>query len=303
LEKNTNKNLVELVIDCFRHFEKSKNLPKYPLSNAIAIANKVDNVVYLAILRELNLRINRDEEKKNYTDLINIILSNQIDVSLKIVIDYSIKNFINEIIEKKQDVKFFREYKIDKNSVSNFITTTLYNRLYYHLLRGNEKSNTLLSTLINIEIRDIYDEKNLKCNLLDDGKKIISLCGYLSSSEGDLIKTYRRLNNLLLKYKNVYKIKPVSFDSGIRLGVKEENDLYDAYFAIRKEIKYNLRKKDYYQSMTSLNKFKDILNNFLDKIFLEKSGFLKKQKRLRLLFSIKYLFDVVANFEKLIIKL
>ncbi|MDR2760282.1 MAG: glycine--tRNA ligase subunit beta [Rickettsiales bacterium] len=303
LEKNMNKNLVELTIDCFRPFEKSKELPKYPLSNAVAIANKIDNIVYLAIFRELNLRVNRDREKKNYADLVNIILNNQINVSLKIIIDYAIKNFINEIIEKKQDVKFFREYKVDKNNVSNAITTALYNRLYYHLSRGDEKSNAMLSALINIEIRDIYDKKNLKCDLLDDSKKIISLREYLSGAGEDVIKIYRRLNNLLLKYKNAHGMKPISFDSGIRLGAKEENDLRDAYFAIRKEIKFNLKKKDYYQLMISLNKFRDILNNFLDKIFVEKSSFLKKQRRLRLLFSIKYLFDRVANFEKLIIKL
>jgi glycyl-tRNA synthetase beta subunit len=299
LKNAVDKNLVELIIDCFRPFGKSKNLPQYPLSNAIAIGNKIDNIVYILILKKLNHGTNRDDEKQNYNDLISIILNNQINIPLRMAVDYSIKNFLNEIVRRKQNTG----YKIDKNNLLETIIENIYSKLYFYLIRGESNNNNiLLNNLINLEIRDIYEKNNQKCYLLEDYKKITDLYKFFSNGDVGLIKIYRRLNNLLSKYKNLYKTKPTVGIIG-QYETKEEEYLYKAYFAIKKEIEYNLSNKNYYQCMVSLEKFNDILGEFLDKIFIEKSHFFKKQKRLRLLFSIKYLFDETADFEKLITKI
>jgi glycyl-tRNA synthetase beta chain len=302
LKNNRERELVELIIDCFRPFGRSKDLPQFPLSNAVAIANKIDNIVYIAILKELNYKVNREDEKRNYNDLIGIILNNQINLPLKMIIDYSVKNFLNEIVKKKQNSNFFKKYKIDKNSISEFIIENIYTKLYFYLIRSEKNNNILLNILINLEIKNIYDNKKSKCHLLEDCKKITDLYKFFSGNDGDLIKTYKRLNNLLSKYKNIYKNKQ-NISAVFQCENKEEEYLYRAYFAIKKEIEHNLSNKNYYQCMISLEKFNNIIGDFLDKIFIEKSNFFKKQKRLKLLFSIKYLFDGVADFEKLITKL
>ncbi|MDR0571853.1 MAG: hypothetical protein LBG48_03315 [Rickettsiales bacterium] len=302
LSDNNDADLIELIIDCFRPFERDKTLPKAPLANAVAISNKIDNVVYFTILKELNLKVDKDEEKRNYNDLISIILKNQIKIPLKIVVNYSIKNFLNEIIKRKQNIKFLKGYKINKNAIVNQIIETIYNKLYFVLAKSEKNNNIMLNILINIEIKDIIDNKNFKCSLLNDCKKIVDLYRYLSEGNNEVIATYKRLNNLLLKYKNEFKFKPL-IDLKTKFRLSEENELYRAYFAIKKEIKFNLTKKNYEQAMASLNKFTGVLNNFLDKVFIEKSTFFQKKRRIKLLFSIKYLFDKTANFEKLITKL
>jgi glycyl-tRNA synthetase beta subunit len=302
LKDNNDMSLIELIIDCFRPFEREKTLPKEPLANAVAISNKIDNIVYFTILGELNLKVNRDEEKRNYNDLIKIILKNKIKIPLKIVIGYSIKNFLNEIIKKKQNIKFLKRYKIDKNAIVNQIVETLYGKLYFVLAKNEKNNNIMLNILINIEIMDIIENKNFKCNLLNDCKKIMDLYRYLSTGNNEVIAVYKRLNNLLLKYKNKFKFKPI-INLKTKFEFKEEEELYRAYFAIRKEIRFNLFRKNYEQAMISLHKFADALNSFLDKVFIEKSAFFQKKRRVKLLFSIKYLFDKIVNFEKLITKI
>jgi glycyl-tRNA synthetase beta subunit len=206
---------------------------------------------------------------------------------------------VDELVNKKQ--KFQKITKIDKDSILYIILENVYGKLYFYLVK-NQTSTNLLNILINIEVGDFYTKRNLKCNLLDDYKRITDFYKYFSSVNGCIVKTYKRLNNLLIEYNDTRKFKPI-IGLQIKSKIKEENALYEAYFAIKKEVKYNLTHKNYYQTMISLDKFNDILNDFLNKVFIEKDSFFKRQKRLKLLFSIKHLFNEVTDFGRLVTKL
>lgn len=306
LNKNKeSENFISLFVDCLRPFEKNKQIPTIPLAVAIVLSNKIDNIIYISVLKHLNIPFNKANEKKYYNDLIRIIIENKINLSLKMFFNYAMKNFINETIDKKQNIKFIKKYNINKDIIVQEILENCYIKLYFYLTKDDSINNILLNILISEKIKNISRNKT-KCFLFKDSKKILEIFKYLSNTENIICQTYKRLNNLLLKYQkhNFLQTKPIMLNFNKIFKSKEEQELYNMFFIIRKEIKYSvLVNEDYSTAMDSLDKLSKYINSYLNIIFIEKSSnIFEKKQRIKLLFAIKYLFDSIENFENLTTK-
>ena len=79
-----------------------------------------------------------------------------------------------------------------------------------------------------------------------------------------------------------------------------EKNLYDNYFLLKKSIKTLIAREDYKTIVKNLYTTSEAINNFLDNVYLNKIGILRRKKYVRLLFAIKILFNKVIRFNNLI---
>ena len=298
LQNNSNINFIDTVIDSFKPFGKKGNFPTIPTSIAIAIASKIDNIIYYSILRELKFNFDKQKEKDNYNDLLNILIYNNIDLPLKLIFDFSLKNFINETVSKKKNRSLLKKHKLNKVSITNGIIETFYDKLYFYILNNDNCKGVVLNFLMTTEINNISKNKN-RCNVMKLYHKIKSICRFFDGSTRniDYITTsYKRISNLL----NENVISPIRI---IRLILKpkkfvnkEEENLYKNYFILRKNIKLLTSKHDYTSILNSLFDFSRAVNDFLNKNYVNKSGIFRKNKYVKLLCASKSLYDRVLNF-------
>lgn len=299
LQRNRDINFVNIVVDSFKPFNKKNDFPIIPTSVAIAIASKVDNIVYYSVLKELKVNFNKQKEKDNYTDLLNIILYNNIDLPIKLVFDFSLKNFINETISKKKNRTLIKKYKINKNVIVNNIVELFYDKLYFYILNNDNCKGSVLNYLMTGEINAISNSKN-RCNIMKLYHKIKSICRYFENTTRsiDYVATsYKRINNLLLGNKiNLMKIVPIVLQPK-KFSNKEEENLYRSYFALKKDIKLLTSKNDYTSIMDGLFDLSRSVNEFLSKNYVNKVGVFKKNRYVKLLFACKNLYNKVIRFD------
>ena len=289
-----NERLINGIVDSLKPARNSNDMPNIPASIAVAIANKIDTLVYYEILSEIKRQNNKNLEKNSCEDLLNLLIERDVDLPLKIIINYSVKNFINETIAKKQNRLLIKKYKIDKNLLVNDLLEKIYNRLSYRIL--NKNTATLL---FSSEISAIANVKN-KCHILKTYKKINIIADNFTNISY-LIASYKRMNNLLninKKFKLLNKayiiLKPKKFHG------EYEKNLYDSYFLLKKNIKTLTVREDYKTIVKNLYTASDAINEFLDNVYLNKIGIFKRKRYVRLLFAMKILFNKVIEFNNLI---
>lgn len=302
LKSNKNKEFIDIIMDSFKPMNKKDDVPTIPLSIAISIGNKIDNIIYFAILNELKFNIDKKEEKDIYFDIIKIIIKNRINLPLKLIFEYSLKSFINETVKKKENRILIKKYKINKDIIINNILEKFYIKLYYYLLNVDNFNDPILNFLVNLEISDIKNIKN-KCDILILYNKIKKIYEYFTVKQDEsrfIFNIYKRINNLLLKYKKIKIInKPqIIILKRKKFANKYEKDLYDNYYSFKKDTKLLIKKEEYYILMEKMYLFSCSINNFLNNNFIENNNIFVRNRQIRLLYSSKLLFGRVLNFNK-----
>lgn len=303
LQNGSEQNFVDTVMDSFKPCCNKKNdVPNIPTAIAISIASKIDNIIYYSVIKELRITVNKQNEKNNYHDLLNIILQNNIDIPLKLFFEFSFKNFINETINKKKNRLLIKKIRLNRTIIVNNILETFYEKLYSHLLNSGNCEHNILNILMNMEFNDIDNNKN-KCNLIRTHYKIKNLCRYFENTNKDinyLISSYKRINNLLIDKKyNFIKIKTVIIKP-ILYNNSEEKQLYKQYILLVKSIKSLKLKNNYDLALDNLFNFSKTVNKFLDTNYINKMSFFKKSRCLKLLYLAKNIFNKIIKFEKLL---
>ena len=297
LQNNKNEDSVNAIIDSLRPSKNSDILPKIPSSIAISIANKIDSIIYYSILIELKKPIDKNIEKNMYNNLLNIIIQNNISLPLKLMLDYSLKNFINDRVTKKQDRLLIKKYRINKNIVVNNILEKIYDKLYYYLINFEHCNETITNLIISSEVEDINNIKN-KSDILKIYNKIKNVSLYCEESNFDyLLMSYKRVNNFLTNkkiFKNIIILEPRRFTS------KYEKNIYDDYFKLKKSIKRYKNDNNYKKLIDDDFSLSNSLNNFLNNIYINKVNIFRRKKYIKLLYSIKILYNKFMKFEEMI---
>lgn len=297
LQNNKNEDSVNAIIDSLRPSKNSDILPKIPSSIAISIANKIDSIIYYSILIELKKPIDKNIEKNMYNNLLNIIIQNNISLPLKLMLDYSLKNFINDRVTKKQDRLLIKKYRINKNIVVNNILEKIYDKLYYYLINFEHCNETITNLIISSEVEDINNIKN-KSDILKIYNKIKNVSLYCEESNFDyLLMSYKRVNNFLTNkkiFKNIIILEPRRFTS------KCEKNIYDDYFKLKKSIKRYKKDNNYKKLIDDVFSLSNSLNNFLNNIYINKVNIFRRKKYIKLLYSIKILYNKFMKFEEMI---
>ena len=297
LQNNKNEDSVNAIIDSLRPSKNSDILPKIPSSIAISIANKIDSIIYYSILIELKKPIDKNIEKNMYNNLLNIIIQNNISLPLKLMLDYSLKNFINDRVTKKQDRLLIKKYRINKNIVVNNILEKIYDKLYYYLINFEHCNETITNLIISSEVEDINNIKN-KSDILKIYNKIKNVSLYCEESNFDyLLMSYKRVNNFLTNkkiFKNIIILEPRRFTS------KYEKNIYDDYFKLKKSIKRYKKDNNYKKLIDDVFSLSNSLNNFLNNIYINKVNIFRRKKYIKLLYSIKILYNKFMKFEEMI---
>lgn len=297
LQNNKNEDSVNVIIDSLRPSKNSDILPKIPSSIAISIANKIDSIIYYSILIELKKPIDKNIEKNMYNNLLNIIIQNNISLPLKLMLDYSLKNFINDRVTKKQDRLLIKKYRINKNIVVNNILEKIYDKLYYYLINFEHCNETITNLIISSEVEDINNIKN-KSDILKIYNKIKNMSLYCEESNFDyLLMSYKRVNNFLTNkkiFKNIIVLEPRRFTS------KYEKNIYDDYFKLKKSIKRYKKDNNYKKLIDDVFSLSNSLNNFLNNIYINKVNIFRRKKYIKLLYSIKILYNKFMKFEEMI---
>ena len=232
-----------------------------------------------------------------YNNLLNIIIQNNISLPLKLMLDYSLKNFINDRVTKKQDRLLIKKYRINKNIVVNNILEKIYDKLYYYLINFEHCNETITNLIISSEVEDINNIKN-KSDILKIYNKIKNVSLYCEESNFDyLLMSYKRVNNFLTNkkiFKNIIILEPRRFTS------KYEKNIYDDYFKLKKSIKRSKKDNNYKKLIDDDFSLSNSLNNFLNNIYINKVNIFRRKKYIKLLYSIKILYNKFMKFEEMI---
>ena len=297
LQNNKNEDSVNSIIDSLRPSKNSDVLPTIPSSVAISIANKIDSIIYYSILTELKKPIDKNIEKNMYNNLLSIIIQNNISLPLKLMLDYSLKNFINDRVTKKQDRLLIKKYRINKNIVVNNILEKIYDKLYHYLVNYEHCNEVITNLIISSEVEDINNIKN-KSDILKIYNKIKNMSLYCEESNFDyLLMSYKRVSNFLSSkkiFKKTIMLEPRRFAS------KYEKNIYDDYFKLKRSIKRYKKDNDYKKLIDDVFSLSNSLNSFLNNIYINKVNIFRRKKYIKLLYSIKILYNKFMKFEEMI---
>lgn len=274
------------------------NNSKIPLNIAIKITNYLLKIINLNVDKVLFHTYNIKNENKLYKQLIELIIKNNIKIPLKIILNHIFKIFINLDTKIKQNKKIIKIERINPDFIVKAILESIYSNLYNYIKKNKiyNSYNNITSAIINNKIQFLNKHNSV---ILEDYKYIrLVVLFFRKKSNLEFIQLYKRINNLLAKYtkrkkvlfkKNLFKPKKFKTDFD-----EELTTLINHLFTIIKD-----KNIHYYEFLKNLHKAKNLLNDFLDNIYLNKSNYFLKKKRIVLLLKYKILFNKILDFSKI----
>ncbi|MCV2528786.1 MAG: glycine--tRNA ligase subunit beta [Candidatus Lightella neohaematopini] len=217
------------------------NLVTNKISCILIIANAIDNIVGFFGINKLPTG-SRDPFglRRDAINIIQIIIKNKLFIDIRKLIEYSIITYNNKFFNQK------KEFLI--TNIINFI----FNRLrFWYVNQGfNEK---IISIILTKKVT----------NLVNLDKIIIDVNQFIKLNKLKiLVKTYKRLINLLGKY-------PVKINNYFKRSLLKNNIEINLFYYLKdtKQIINNfLTRKEYYQILVKLTKLCNIINKFIDTV-------------------------------------
>ncbi|QXK92383.1 glycine--tRNA ligase subunit beta [Neoehrlichia mikurensis] len=275
------------IAEHYKPENSEEKCPFSPISVAVAIADKTDNLVGLILANEKSSG-SRDPFalKRTATSLIRIIIENELNIPIKLLLEKSISLYIN----------YFN--KNLKNSQKNLMETVFNFCLSRFKMILKEK-------MINYSIINAIIEQNQIHDLLVETQKALIIDKYIKNKEGiEILKAYKRINNIITKDKIIINNKKSIYQRYIinkKYFIEEyELSLYYDIKSYKKKIKTFLKVNDFKNSLSSLYFFSNTVNNFMDKVKVcdVKNANLYKN-RFFAIFNALQVFNLLIDFSKI----
>lgn len=269
-----NREVADAIYEHYLPRFSDDKLPKTICGSILSISDKIDNITSCFVNNNIP-----DGSQDPYAlrrqslGIINIILSNNINISIDDIIDFNIrlllKDNLLEINEAIEEIKL---------KIKEFILQ----RLRY-LLIEKEYNYDVVDAVLSIKPNNVIDAF-LRVEAVQNIYKLPKFNKIITAAT----RTYN-----LSKNAKQYDINPILFKE------KEEEILYNNYIKTRDDIKEALNKNDYNGIFDILESMTESINLFFDNVLVMEKDERIKNNRLALLKNITNTYYTVADLSKI----
>lgn len=289
--------------------------PKAPVSNAIALADKIDTLVGLFAVGEKPTG-SKDPFalRRAAIGVIRIILENNYRIPLKLLLEKSISLYPKSVLKKQgqskivpmigellkadkddKDSKNDKDGKKQSKASSKDVVDELLS-FFAERLKSLLKSNEIRYDLINA-VFDVGLDGGLEDDLLRLVARVRGLEAFLQTEDGRrLHAAYKRATNIVLieekKDKTSYRDTPQKD----LLVQEEEQQLFACLGQAKNNVAKALKEDNFTQAMTEVVSLTQPVDAFFDQVIVNCDAKDVRVNRLRLLSQMRALLDQVANF-------
>ena len=253
-------------------------VPKEKISIAIALADKIDNLVgFFGINEKPTSSKDPYALRRSAIGILRILIENRVYISLKELINNSKNSYLAQRVNI-QNLKFTEE-------ILFFITERFKN-----LLKDNKiRADVIESVLFNSRSDDYFSLFN----------KIKNLNKVVKTDDGvNAIAVYKRCANILEQSKKDLKQELFGDPDTVLFKHNEENFLLEKINEIREHYTTPARLRTVEQTMGLLAGTKSFVDKFFDNVKVNDENEQIKKNRLELLFLLCKTFDSFADFSK-----
>jgi len=278
VEQGFSLEIANAISDHYLPIGPEDKVPKEKISIAIALADKIDNLVgFFGINEKPTSSKDPYALRRSALGVLRILIENRVYISLKELINNSKNSYLAQNVNI-QNRKFTEE-------ILFFITERFKN-----LLKDNKiRSDVIESVLFNSRSDDYFSLftkiKNLnKVVKTDDGMNAIAV--------------YKRCANILEQSKKDLKQELFGDPDTVLFKHQEENFLLEKINEIREHYTTPARLRTVEQTMGLLAGTKSFVDKFFDNVKVNDENEQIKKNRLELLFLLCKTFDSFADFSK-----
>lgn len=271
LQDGEEKNVAIAIQEHYKPNFSNEKISSNKISNTVSLADKFDTLVGII---GINKKTTGNQDpfglRRITNGILRIIIENKYELNLQLLIEQCIKLYNKKILNFNT-----------KTDVINFILNRLY-KFYQNL--GYQKN--IIKSVLNYNIS----------NLMDFDSRIKSVYLFSNSkSAKNLMEINKRISNILKKstekINNIFSIK--------HLKIKEEIDLTNQFFLLKKKIPSLIQKRKYEKILFELSKLNELINSFFKKVYIFDKDKIIQTNRLILLKKIKKTFSKIANISLL----
>ena len=277
-EQGFDEDISRAISDHYLPIGIHSEVPKKPISSAVALIDKIDMLVgFFGINEKPTSSKDPFALRRTAIGLLRIIIENKLNIQLKDLINHSISAY------EKQNVKFLNE------STAKDILFFLRER-FKNLLKDKKIRNDIIEAVDTSHIGHDFLTIYKKCSIIN---KNISkeICK-------DIIGTYKRASNIInqeLKSKNENILgQPESF----LFKKDEEKNLYNKINEIRQYFSSAKKQESYDETLKILAEAKPTTDNFFDNVIVNDENLDIKKNRLELLQMFCKTYNNFIDFSK-----
>jgi glycyl-tRNA synthetase beta chain len=266
-------------------------VPNKPTSVAVALADKIDNLVSLTLIKELPTG-NKDPFalRRAAIGIIKLILENNLNIPLNIVIDKAINNYPHLLRKSK------KLYKNDfsGNNFKKFIRLNCLNFII-------ERFKTILKDKdIKHDIINALFDQGTEDDLLKIYLRSLELRKFIASNNGKkILASLLRASKIYQKAEKEDNQSYYKRPHILTLKEKAEKNLYKTYKNIKSKNNQLLKKGNYPQALDNLNHIISPIDEFFEHIQVNCEDQNLRQNRLKLLACLCKTVNNLANFDKI----
>ena len=256
----------------------SSEVPKKPISVAVALIDKIDMLVgFFGIEEKPTSSKDPFALRRNAIGLLRIIIENKLSIHLKDLINYSI------ILYDEQNIKF------SNTNVSKDVLFFLKER-FKNLLKDKKIRNDIIEAVDLLYGRNDFLALYNKCLAMN---KSISkdICK-------NIISSYKRAFNIIDQEIKSKKIEISGHPEASLFKKDEEKNLYDKINEIRQYFTATSKKENYEETLRVLVGAKLITDNFFENVIVNDENSDIKKNRLELLQMFCNTYNNFVDFSK-----
>lgn len=278
VEQGFSLEIANAISDHYLPIGPEDKVPKEKISIAIALADKIDNLVgFFGINEKPTSSKDPYALRRSALGILRILIENRVYISLKELINNSKNSYLAQRVNI-QNLKFTEE-------ILFFITERFKN-----LLKDNKiRADVIESVLFNNRSDDYFSLFN----------KIKNLNKVVKTDDGvNAIAVYKRCANILEQSKKDLKQELFGDPDTVLFKHNEENFLLEKINEIREHYTTPARLRTVEQTMGLLAGTKSFVDKFFDNVKVNDENEQIKKNRLELLFLLCKTFDSFADFSK-----
>ncbi len=278
VEQGFSLEIANAISDHYLPIGPEDKVPKEKISIAIALADKIDNLVgFFGINEKPTSSKDPYALRRSALGILRILIENRVYISLKELINNSKNSYLAQRVNI-QNLKFTEE-------ILFFITERFKN-----LLKDNKiRADVIESVLFNSRSDDYFSLFN----------KIKNLNKVVKTDDGvNAIAVYKRCANILEQSKKDLKQELFGDPDTVLFKHNEENFLLEKINEIREHYTTPARLRTVEQTMGLLAGTKSFVDKFFDNVKVNDENEQIKKNRLELLFLLCKTFDSFADFSK-----
>jgi glycyl-tRNA synthetase beta chain len=253
----------------------SSFVAKKPISYALSILDKLDNLVGFYLINEKPTS-SKDPFalRRAAIGLLRTIIENNLTVKIRDLIDYFIKIYLKQGVTQSN------------NEVNKELITFFRERM----------KNILKEKKIRTDIIEASISSHLSDDFLELYKKTLIMNKFISKDLGkNAVSTYKRASNILDRETLDLKNGP----DAVLFKQDEEKELFERINNIRKVFTLREERKDYEKHLKLLSETKSSTDKFFDKVKVNDENQDLKNNRLELLQILCSTFNSFIDFSKL----